>query len=68
MICGECGEVKPEFERHFCRVRPKGLRDEFAMAAIVGIITSPKGWLTLKEQSGAAYEIADAMLKAREAK
>jgi hypothetical protein len=43
-------------------------RDYFAAAALTGIISiSSEGGLTRSETAMLAYEIADAMLKAREA-
>jgi hypothetical protein len=43
-------------------------RDYFAAAALTGIISiSSEGGLTRSETATLAYEIADAMLKAREA-
>lgn len=49
------------------------IRDEFAMAALTGMLarpnSSPMGRSKTPENySAAAYEIADAMLRAREAK
>jgi hypothetical protein len=48
------------------------LRDYFAAAAMQGIISDPNNWSNSKKDmesvSHAAYEFADAMLKAKEAK
>jgi hypothetical protein len=45
----------------------KTLRDEFAMAALTGLC-SGNNWFECKDAPKFAYVIADAMLKAREAK
>jgi len=46
--------------------RPKDLRDEFAMAALIGILDT---CIYGRDESAAtAYEYADAMMKAREVK
>jgi len=44
----------------------KTLRDEFAMAALAGMLADPKV-LANKETAQAAYRMADYMLKTREA-
>ena len=45
---------------------PKTLRDEFAMAALSGIIATPNLQTTdVKILAGAAYGLADAMMEAR---
>lgn len=46
---------------------PKTIRDEFAMAALTGLLANPSTDETWQQYSEWAYEIADEMLKAREA-
>ena len=55
--------------------RPKDLRDEFAMVALVGLTADPSSGYQYQSSrtyedgvATRAYEIADAMMKAREAK
>jgi hypothetical protein len=57
-----------------CKLKPeqptKTLRDEFAMAAMQGLLANPEVLLSVTHCeiiSGNAYEYADAMMKAREA-
>jgi len=45
----------------------KTLRDEFAMAALTGILACPEGCGNYQTMCDDAYKCADAMLKAREA-
>lgn len=52
-------EPKPEI--------PKTLRDEFAMAALTGLLANPSTGVAWHLYPEWAYEIADEMLKAREA-
>ncbi|MCD9243349.1 hypothetical protein [Escherichia coli] len=55
---------------HYCTVRDTGgmtLRDYFAAKAMQGKLSNPD-WLASDERTATeAYEIADAMLRAREA-
>jgi hypothetical protein len=44
------------------------LRDQFAMAALTGIMANHESWGSPQERSELAYELADAMMKEREAK
>jgi hypothetical protein len=44
------------------------LRDQFAMAALTGIMANHESWKSPQERSELAYELADAMMKEREAK
>ena len=44
------------------------LRDQFAMAALTGIEANHETWGNPQERATRAYELADAMLMAREAK
>ena len=44
------------------------LRDQFAMAALTGIMANHESWGNAQERAERAYEIADAMMKEREAK
>ena len=44
------------------------LRDQFAMAALTGLLANPDAAKYSKDRTEVAYELADAMLKAREAK
>jgi hypothetical protein len=44
------------------------LRDQFAMAALTGLLANPDAAKYSKDRTEVAYEFADAMLKAREAK
>jgi hypothetical protein len=44
------------------------LRDQFAMAALTGIVGHPQPLEGCAEYARLAYEFADAMLKARESK
>lgn len=46
----------------------KTLRDEFAMAALTGLIANPQNMNALKQNAEAAYRYADAMLEARKNK
>lgn len=46
----------------------KTLRDEFAMAALTGLIANPQNMNALKQNAEAAYRYADAMLEARKKK
>jgi hypothetical protein len=48
------------------RARLERLRDEFAMAALTGMLIGE--WLSDKGVATTAYEYADAMLRAREVK
>jgi hypothetical protein len=58
---------KTWMEVHGGFARDKTLRDEFAGRAMRGILTR-KVFTTAERISEVAYEIADAMLKAREGK
>jgi len=58
---------KTWIEVHGGFAKDKTLRDEFAGQALHGILTR-KVFTTAERISEVAYEIADAMLKAREAK
>ena len=44
------------------------LRDRFAMAALTGIMAKHESWFSPQERAELAYELADAMMKEREAK
>jgi len=44
------------------------LRDQFAMAALTGLLANPDAAKYSNDRTEVAYELADAMLKAREAK
>lgn len=46
---------------------PATLRDQFAMAALRGLLAGPDG-MSMERGAAWCYEIADAMLAAREAK
>lgn len=50
-------------------LHPASMRDEFAMAALSGMLATPHNWpqQDADEFAGAAYRFADAMLEARNA-
>lgn len=64
--CNFCGDYLLSEETHYsCEERPT-LRDQLAMAALTGLLTSPAILGQLPHQSASdAYEMADAMMKQR---
>lgn len=46
-------------------VKPTDLRDQFASAALTGLLANPVSEFVIKD-TDVCYELADAMLKARE--
>lgn len=50
------------------KARAEERRDTFAAAALTGLVGNPSGLGNSKDYATDAYRIADAMLKAREAK
>jgi excisionase family DNA binding protein len=54
--------------KHTIDPEPFTLRDQFAMAALTGIMAKHESWFSPQERAELAYELADAMMKEREAK
>jgi len=76
-VCAACGEKVSPNAIHLCRLQQVTLRDQFAMAALQGILAQ---WKHVDSESGAksayryadaatgaksAYRVADAMMEAR---
>jgi hypothetical protein len=72
-FCGICQRIVPKYAPHHCHPPPlpaqATLRDQFAMAALAGIVASD--WRPDQDDSShqaeTAYRYADAMLEARKA-
>ena len=74
--CSQCGESNEDIlkaenaklKKELKATRPESLRDEFAMTALAGLLTQPVGVETQMpdDYAWAAYQMADAMMKARE--
>ena len=63
--CLECGDIYKYGEHHICPWE-RTLRDEFAMAAVTGVMADPKrAPYSAKELAKCTYEIADAMMEVR---
>lgn len=70
--CKECGRPSKSVVKDVCfscdlkAGETRRLRDEFAAAALTGMIAHPSGAETSEECAESAYKIADAMLGERE--
>lgn len=63
-VCDICDIA--DCKAHAPRCKPKSLRDEFAMAALIGALSAPIWQYTEQnEVAKAAYKYADAMMEAR---
>lgn len=73
-VCAFCGVTFNSKEEHICIPQHGNLRDQFAMAAMNGLMSTywetqdeyTSGAELVKCQCESAYEYADEMLKARE--
>ena len=64
MLCPRCLKVVPLGKPHVCEPDDTSLRDRFAMAALSGNLSSLP--VHKKDIAERVYEIADAMMAARE--